>query len=86
MKMLQTATGPFWQESCAVNQEIVMLTLSNKKKQIMSVNTKHVGISFPARILCDSTKFIHKNQPVDAQQIVVLLSATELKVLTLKLS
>lgn len=64
-----------------------MLTLSNKKKkQIMSVNTKHVGISFPARILCDSSKFIHKNQPVDAQQIVVLLSATELKVLTLKLS
>lgn len=63
-----------------------MLTLSNKKKkQIMPVNTKHLGISFPARILCDSSKFIHKNQPVDAQQIVVL-SATELKVLTLKLS
>lgn len=51
----------------------------------MPVNTKHVGISFPARILSDSSKFIHKNQPVDAQQIVVL-SATELKVLTLKLS
>lgn len=52
----------------------------------MSVNTKHVGISFPARILCDSTKLIHKNQPADAQQFVVLLSGTELKVLTLKLN